>query len=257
MALTYPAEIRACSPVGTHPVAVARRWLQRRARQIRPLRAHVVICGFPRSGTTLLHLMIQTAVPRIQCFGRERAALDLLTHWPRAPFLVTKRPADVFFLDRIRDHYAGRARFVVCLRDPRSVLTSKHANRPGEYYVTPERWRAIDGHVQAVASATDVCLVNFTDLVTDTQSVQARLDEFVGWKSARPFADYHLHLPAGVDVAPLNGVRAVDPHADERWREPAHRERIRTLLRELPELPERLIAMGYERDTNWLRNYAM
>ena len=40
-----------------------------------PLEAHLVICGFPRSGTTLLQLMAETAYPSARTFGVERSGL--------------------------------------------------------------------------------------------------------------------------------------------------------------------------------------
>src|SRR5688572_5059753 len=75
-----------------------------------PPRVHVVICGFPRSGTTLLHLMVQTAIPGILAFRRERFGLRVARMvWPgRHPFMVTKRPADLFWIDEIRQDYRAR-----------------------------------------------------------------------------------------------------------------------------------------------------
>lgn len=104
---------------------------------LNPLQTHVVICGFPRSGSTLLHLMIRNSVRDVLTFSRERCALGNVQYELRnRHFMVTKRPDDLFRIQDIRNFYAHRhqasARFVVMLRDPRDVLVSKHARRPGQ-----------------------------------------------------------------------------------------------------------------------------
>jgi hypothetical protein len=70
---------------------LARRW---------PLDTHVVICGFPRSGTTLLHLMVSTTVQAATTFSKERNALGVggKREARGQPWLITKRPADLLRL---------------------------------------------------------------------------------------------------------------------------------------------------------------
>ena len=226
-----------------------------------PSRSHVVICGFPRAGTTLLHLMVQTSIPDILAFRRERFGLFVArTVWPRRhQFVVTKRPADIFWVDEIRAHYAARAphskvHFVVCTRDPRAILTSRHANRAG-YYVDVEWWRAIYEHLRYVRSFADVTVVDFRDIVSNTAAVQQQLTDLVGWTPATSFADFHAQVPAGFDTSALNGVRGLDARTLDKWAGDEHRERIRALLEEMPDLPDRLVEMGYEADARWTLRY--
>ena len=42
---------------------------------LNPLQTHVVVCGFPRSGSTPLLLIIETCVSKVKTFGQERPAL--------------------------------------------------------------------------------------------------------------------------------------------------------------------------------------
>ena len=98
-----------------------------------PLEAHLVICGFPRSGTTLLQLMVETAYPSARTFGVERSGLGAANNdFPgNARMIISKRPDDIFWIDEIRDSYAWRGtktriRFIVSVRDPRAILTSVH-----------------------------------------------------------------------------------------------------------------------------------
>jgi hypothetical protein len=172
---------------------------------------------------------------------------------------VTKRPADIFWVDEIRDHYrncvsCSDVRFVVCTRDPRAVLTSRHANRLG-YYVDVDWWRSIYDHLCYVRTFPDVCVVDFQDLVSNIAAVQQKLTALVGWSPVSSFADFHAKVPAGFDTSPLNGVRGLDPRALDKWAGEEHRDRVRFLLREMPELPTRLIELGYESTPDWTRNY--
>ena len=227
-----------------------------------PLEAHLVICGFPRSGTTLLQLMVETAVPEATRFGRERSGLGIARkHWPgRSPYLITKRPDDIFWIDEIREFYTQlgtrtRARFVICVRDPRAVLTSRHETDKSVYWVSIDRWRAIYNHYQYLAGADDVCVVEFKDLVSRISDVQQRLTKLMEWKVSANFDEFHQRVPEDFQTVALNGVRTLDPNTLERWARPEHAERMRYLLREMPELPARLIEMGYERDDAWTSAY--
>src|SRR5688572_20110478 len=109
-----------------------------------PLRAHIVICGFPRAGTTLLSLMLQVAYSSAKAFPKERAAFRVAYLTDRNhPLMISKRPDDIFYLEHIRRIYFHRrpsVRFLLMMRDPRAVLTSVHASKKDQYYVSPRRW---------------------------------------------------------------------------------------------------------------------
>jgi len=224
-----------------------------------PLRTHVVICGFPRSGSTLLLLMAETAFPHARTYHQEKTGIKAARQfWPgRASLMITKRPNDIFWVDEIRGFYRARqtaVRFIVTARDPRAVLTSTHEEQAG-YYVTPERWRAMFAHFEYVRRAPDVLTVDFNDLVRQPQTVQERLTTFIGWEAAASFEQFHARIPTDFDTAALNGVRPLDPRVIDRWKGPQHRERVRQILQALPELPEVLMDLGYEDDTSWTEAY--
>lgn len=224
-----------------------------------PLKTHVVICGFPRSGTTLLQLMLETSAADAKAFGRERSGLSVARYtWPgRHAVLISKKPDDIFHVDEIRSCYSDRqadARFVVSVRDPRSVLTSKFATKPG-HFVPAQKWRAVYEHIQYVRQFQDVILVEYRDLVENPNRVQEQLAAFIGCASRTRFDQFLGAVPEHFDTRALNGVRPLDPASIDRWRRPEHRDRIRAILQEIPELPQRLIEMGYESDTAWTQEY--
>ena len=224
-----------------------------------PLRTHVVICGFPRAGTTLLGLMLQVAYPQARAFPRERAALRVAYHTHRNHrLMISKRPDDVFYLDALRSIYRYRrpsVRFLLAMRDPRAVLTSIHQTAKDRYYVAPERWRATYQHLHANRAQPDCLTIRFEDLVTDIRSIEKAIVEFVGEEPASPFDAFVDRVPAGFRATALNGVRALDPGAIDKWREPRHRDRISQMLHAIPDLPDTLVREGYETDTTWADSY--
>lgn len=225
-----------------------------------PLDTHVVICGFPRSGTTLLQAMLETSAANARSFGKERSGMAVAQYtWPgRHPIVISKKPDDVFKVDEIRDYYRGlqtNVRFVLSVRDPRAVLTSIHVSKTG-YCVPPVKWRAVDEHIRYQRPQPDVTIVEYRDLVDRPDHVQQQLAAFTGCEIRARFDQFHAAVPSHFDTRALNGVRPVDRRSLDKWRAPEHAARLRELLRELPELPERLIEMGYEPDTSWIREYA-
>lgn len=224
-----------------------------------PLKTHVVICGFPRSGTTMLQLMFETSAAGAKAFGRERSGLSVARYtWPgRHRVLISKKPDDIFVVDEIRAYYAERtteARFVLSTRDPRAVLTSRHVSKPG-YTVPTEKWLAVDEHIRYQRTFPDVLVIDYQETIDDAQGVQDRLVAFTGCPATSRFDEFHNAVPADFDTRALNGVRPVDRSSIDKWRAPEHRDRIRQILHEIPDLPQRLIAGGYEHDTSWTADY--
>ncbi|MCA9712479.1 MAG: hypothetical protein KDK70_42010, partial [Myxococcales bacterium] len=74
-----------------------------------PLQMHIVICGFPRSGSTVLQLVLETCLEGVRGTHGEMAAIRAARMLIRNhPILVSKRPKDLFHIDRTREYYAGR-----------------------------------------------------------------------------------------------------------------------------------------------------
>jgi hypothetical protein len=222
-------------------------------------KTHVVICGYPRSGTTLLQLMVETSTPNARTFGRERTAIAVARcTWPtNRPLLISKKPDDIFRVDEIRQHYRGRktgVKFVVSVRDPRAVLTSVFVDKPG-YCVPSVKWRAVYEHIEYIRRSPDVMVIEYRDVVETPTAIQEQLAGFMGCEIAAPFDRFHASVPANFDTRALNGVRPLDRNSYDKWRRPKHRERIQQILAEIPEMPQRLIELGYERDTTWTEAY--
>jgi len=227
------------------------------------LRTHVVICGFVRSGSTLLQVMAESCVRGVKAFPREMRALRMAQYALRHhPIMITKRPADIGWMDELRAFYAGRrpeVRFIVTIRDPRAILTSTHprTREQGYHMMDPRSWRTNTfEHYRYALHFDDTIVVRYEQLVADPMGVQRSLTEFIGWTVDHPFDRYHERARVrGWRAEVMNGFRPVDPAGIDRWRDPKYRDRIRELLEQIPDLPQVLIEMGYEPDTRWTREY--
>ena len=228
---------------------------------LRPLRAHFVICGFERSGSTLLQLQLEACVSDVRAYGTEMSVAWLQYLLTNRSYLVTKAPWDVFHIDEIRALYVKRradVRFILTVRDPRAVLTSTHASiagGPDGYFLDPARWAPYYEHVRYAQQFDDVLTVEYQDVVCHPCEVQDRLTRFTGCDVHLPFDQYLTAVPPNFVQTHLNGLRPLDPSRLHAWKHEKHRERMRRILREIPELPDHLVEMGYECDTSWVRDY--
>jgi hypothetical protein len=67
--------------------------------------------------------------------------------------------------------------------------------------------------------------------------------------------EFHTVERPDFAVQTLNGLRPVEASLLRRWASAEHRPRIEQVLRELPQLPQALIDLGYERDETWTEAY--
>lgn len=225
-----------------------------------PLRKHILICGFPRSGTTLLQMMLENGIPTARYFGKEFSGWRAATYtWRNHDIVISKMPHDLFRLDSLRCFYSMRSadlKIILTLRDPRDVLTSQRkTDGPEGYVVGPERWRSYYHALLKQMDHSDSIIVRYEQLVSDPGSVQKCVESFAGEKMVTPFQHFHTVDRPDFQTNTLNGLRPVETSLVGRWSDPEHRAYLQKILRELPELPEALVKLGYEPDTKWVDQY--
>ena len=231
---------------------------------LRPLQKHLVVCGFPRAGSTLFQVMVDLCIADVRTFSEEVDALWAARAALRnRPFMLTKKPSDVHEVDALRafyrDHRAD-VHFVVTLRDPRAVLTSTHNAYPASrgYYVSPERWRRIYRAIQRLRDNNDVTLMHYERLVRIPDDIEAELTRALGWTVEHPFSDFYAVAQKrqlardSMTEGALGGLRPLDAGGLNRWRQPKHRDRLREVVDAVPELPHALVELGYEYNDAWL-----
>lgn len=221
------------------------------------LKKHILICGFPRSGTTLLQMMLENGLPQARGFGREVGGWRAATYaWRNHALLISKVPHDVFRLTELRHFYARRPaklKVILMVRDCRDVMTSRrNTGGPSGYCVDTERWRRYHRAFLRHRNDPDTLVVRYENLVDDPVGEQRRVEEFIGEKLSVPFGSFHTVPRPDFDISTLNGLRPVEHSLIGRWSAPEHRERIREIIRDLPELPEALVELGYEPNADWI-----
>jgi hypothetical protein len=225
----------------------------------RPLQTHVVICGFPRSGTTLLQSMLEYGYPRARRFEWEISAARAITRkFRRHEMMITKRPPDLLFLHRLENYYRSRRaqlRAIVMIRDPRDVLVSKHAAYDRPYFLDPKAWAVFNARYHYHRNDPEVLTVRYEDLVLRVGEVQRHIEAFLGRRAERAFEDFHKQSHSEFVEKTLNGVRPLDASSIGRWRDEKHRTRMVEVLRTLPGFAGEVIGMGYEQDADWTQEY--
>src|SRR5262245_35536865 len=110
-----------------------------------PVPMHVVVCGYSRSGTTLFYNMLRTTVRNCHFLDSERRAASVIGE--TVENYITKRPLDIFDIENIhRNNRYGKAiRYIVMIRDIRSVMTSRHQSVPNDYFIGFDHQYFVDG----------------------------------------------------------------------------------------------------------------
>jgi len=214
-----------------------------------PLRRHIVICGFPRSGTTLLQLLLESCTRNLGTFGRERRALEAAAVARRShAVILTKRPKDIFLIPEIADwHRANgtQALFILMHRDPRAVLTSRHFSSPQHYYLKCSDWEHFHQHWKWSLHRSDVLSVSYEALTSSPAAVQQLINSFASLDADCCFSDFLSRVPPNFDLRALNGLRQTETTRINSWKLQEHEQRLTQISSELPNLPEILDEMGY------------
>lgn len=209
----------------------------------------VVICGYPRSGSTMLYNMIRSTCTSHRTFDREVSAVGLREPAP----WITKDPSDRRF-----PHMP--AAFIVTVRDPRDVLCSTLENAPDRWKVShdftatgkrEQEMIRMEGLVEIDAQCHRIngVVVRYETLCRDPNRVQKRLARKLGLDFTGRFDEFHLTEPPHGLAKQLNGLRPPSTGQIGAWRH--HPERIREQFTACPALFDILETRGYEKDRTW------
>lgn len=170
----------------------------------------VIICGCPRSGTTLLMSLLDAhpelyAIPFETTILSKRSTDDRIfkneawhRRWtklllnlylftdqikPTANRWCEKTPQNILNIDEISQIYQGKVRFINIIRDGRDVVSSWHSN--GGYLVKPGLWLKCMKETARLKLRQDAIVVRYEDLVTNPEAELKRIEQFLGL--ATPF----------------------------------------------------------------------
>lgn len=224
---------------------------------------HIVVCGYPRAGTTMFYNMLRTTVKEYKFYDRETKAIVAHNKVPDIP-KITKRPTDISDAEEIKNKIPN-VKFLVCIRDPRSVLVSEHSHAPGvfkinwDYAVATNRKKGIVGKGPGLIERHDHVLkipnprfIFYEDLVEDPDGIQEELGKELKLKYQGKFTDFHKHKIPETLALQLNGIREVSKDRIAPWKQ--YPERIKQQFNECPRLFEIVKYWGYEKDDSWFDN---
>jgi hypothetical protein len=177
----------------------------------------IIICGCPRSGTTLLMSLLDSH-SEIHVIPFETAVLQkrelkkrifknarlnsAFIRWQLKSYLMStkikitarrwceKTPLNVLNTDEIRTVFNGRVQFINIIRDGRDVVSSFHEGLG--YMVKPELWLRCIVAAEGNFDRDDFLSVKYEDLVEKPTETLNRISEFL--KLSSPFSSDKWHL---------------------------------------------------------------
>jgi hypothetical protein len=220
----------------------------------------------------MFYNMLRTTVTNFRFLEREQPARTVIGAEPGD--CVTKRPLDIFDVDRILAANVLRKKVfcVILIRDIRSIITSFHQSVPNDYFIGFDHQYFVNGETVSYTNPgilqihgaitrtwqrRDLAkiILRYEDILGDMETVQRQLGTAIGFDYCGSFADFHKHeIPVGLARA-LNTRRAPDADNIKAWQAPRHRARIEDQFTRCPQLFELLKHYGYEVDDRWFDAY--
>jgi len=237
-------------------------------------RPPVFIVGCGRSGTTLL-LSILSAHPHIFALPHESTAfanwhipegesgkkpfpkrLDrfyrhlLFSNIPeQAHRFCEKTPNNVRVLEHILDFFNGDARIIHLIRDGRDVMLSRHPDKPGSYWITPERWVSDVRHGLAYQAHPHVHTLFYEDLVTAYPQTISKLCQFLDEPCTEAVLNWFTHTSVRQDRAWEGSLKQLHTNALRKWHKNNEQQRVQEVM-EHEGVMALLRELGYEASDN-------
>jgi len=224
---------------------------------------HVIIAGYPRAGTTLLYNMLREVVRGYETFDREMKA-EKARQQTKSGYFISKRPTDMADAAELLSKY-NDITFVLCVRDPRSILVSEHDHAPGQYKISWDKALKTNKNKGVVGKAPGFLerheklikvpsefskIVFYEQLVREPDIVQGQLAPLFNYQFNGKFSAVHTQSPPPERLAlQLNGVRPVETSRIDSWKN--HPHRIYKQFTQCPTLFSILEYWGYERNSLW------
>ena len=209
----------------------------------------IIICGSPRSGTTLMNELMK-CYDAVYVMNREESALRFPYMVTGKKFVVTKHPLDFRRLDKIIAVF-DEPFILFMLRDPRDVVVSRHYKQNNNYLVNFRVWLEA---IQAYESLTydKKILIRYEDLTNAPGTIQREIAERIGLSVNMNFKDFYKNVDAThQDIKSLGSIRPIDPKNSGKYLKREHANRIIEQLQKYPEFSECVIRYGYEKDRSW------
>lgn len=241
----------------------------------------LVVCGYPRSGTSLLYNMLASTL------NGEFKFTDFenyfIHHVHKLGNIATKAPLDILhtkFIDRLNIHNKNII-ILIMIRDVREIITSRHPIFPDKYFIGHDfsywpqdggfnKWKydapgviRISKEIRNALGRRDVLLIKYEDLTSDPNRIQNKIKQIFGLKFNGVFSKYEeqsksLPYRYSGKYKPRDASLVLEGESvkkrEKRWMNPKYRDRIVDEFEKCPELFELLVEYGYEEDNSWYKS---
>ena len=242
----------------------------------------VVICGFPRGGTSLLYNMVSSTLPNFKYTNFEKYFIFNLH---KIGNIASKAPLDIMHLDYIDSFNINQKKLIILIvvRDIRDVITSRHPIYPDNYFIGYDHswwpqneslteWNydapgVLDVHNSIVKfiDRPDTMLIKYEDLVCKSDVIQNNIESMFNLKFTSLFSEFHMrsekhaynysgrYAPKYSELVFEN--KKVSSERVNRWMNDKQSiERIKGQFIACPELFSVLEYYGYEKSRRWFES---
>jgi len=212
--------------------------------------SNVFISGFPRAGTTMLHLIMNYFDDCDVYSDKERHPSDFLKLHSNKKYLVLKQPFGYYedfpppynYISVQNDY---NCKIISLVRDPRDVLVSVHASNPSIYWVPLEIViRNCKEYLKHI-NDPNVLFIRYEDLVSNTIQELDKISTFLNVFYTNDFRDFYKHPDATLTKNNSLGIlREINTDRVNNWKAEEHNERIKSVMSD--ELKMYIYKLGYE-----------
>ena len=262
-----------------------KRWVANISGTAKNGKKQLIICGYPRSGTSLFYNMVASSIQGFNVDEWETSAIDSIWRYDNH---ASKAPIDIFNLESIAEKNIHNKELcvVVLMRDARDIITSHHQFSPDDFVIGyqgaysfsgeyPDYVKKFDGPgIEKYYSAMlklagndkfNLLVIKYEDVVADPDACQLRMSETFSIEFDGTFSSYHLRKDkhklkyegkhTSLDKKLEKSSSQVEKKFVKRWADDKYRDRIKEQFTDYPQLFDILIEQGYEKSTDWFEEF--
>lgn len=200
----------------------------------------LVVVSNPRSGTSLLIYLLLVGFD----LGKGKKVLPIEGNFNDV-YSYRREFNDIDFLQ-------DDLKAVVIIRDPRSVVTSRHPSCPDDYLIPSLAWYNNMSSILDYAYCGSLYFVWYEDLLLQPDIVQTKISMFLDLNVVCPFslcykkstAFKKLHRSKDI-INEMGGIRFLDFKKTDRWKDKKYLKRIKKEIYSNKDVSNLMDILGY------------
>lgn len=209
--------------------------------------APIVICGCPRSGTTLL-LAILAAQPEIQAIQTETRVFKrwpyssrMLNRWYHSVLIfchlikfpvkktarrwAEKTPQNIQYIEEILNEFETSVKIIHIVRDGRDVVTSRHPTQPDNFFVSPEQWAEIVSKGLKWRGNPQVLTIRYEHLIQAYETTISQIMSFLELNVAEETMEYHKYTSIKAPKTLNHEIQPISNRSIGKWTREEYKDR--------------------------------